>query len=123
MGTITGLKNISQSLMAVRYDLLANEVLTIVLESERNAKVNWDDGGVSWTIQSRNAYKTKVEHSLANEGDDAELWTEDDNSPFSNSKGSEGNEGNRIERIRFTAETNGCTVVVASGSKFKGIIT
>ena len=109
-----------QAISIAEIDLDLNEVAVVDLDHLRNAKVRWDDGGVSWTINAQNDgdnISVKVEHSLMPEGDDAKYWVEDFESPFT--KATQGNEHFRVQRIRFTATSGDITVVVASASKFQ----
>ena len=88
----------------------------VVFQAKRSANVDWQDGGVSWTIAPQapdTDFSVKVEHSLVADGDH---WVEDNESPFD--EPSQGAEEYRIERIRFTNTGAAVTVVVASPSVF-----
>lgn len=123
MGVITKTTSAQGRVINV-IDLNQGDVAIVDLHESVHAPVPWGNGGVSWTINHANAFSCKVEHSLLPAGyDDEKHWVEDSQSPFSKGNGSEGNEYNRVQRIRFTAVTGACCVVVSSGSKFRSEVT
>lgn len=117
MATVTPMQG-HQSLQIAVIALDNGETATVALQAARQAKVDWFDGGVSWTItpqdDAADDFEVVVEHSLAPEGN---YWVPDQNSPFDEKSG--GAERNRIERVRFTNTGNGVNIVVASASKFE----
>ena len=119
MATVTRHQS-AQSLNVTAIDFEAGDIVTVDLRDRRHASVNWENGGVSWTINSATAFNVKVEHSLMPSGDDAKYWTEDSDSPYT--ANAEGNEHFRVQRIRFTAMSGTPTVVVASNSKYKVLV-
>ena len=112
-----------QALQIEKISLAAGEVVTVDLAEKRNAKVNWDGGGVSWTIKesaiASATFEVKVEQSLLPAGfDDADDWSDDLESPFT--EADQGSEIHRISRIRFSnaAGSHTVTIIVASNAKF-----
>ena len=116
MATITKHQS-SQALAIAQIEMEAGDVVTINLSAPIHSRVSWENGGVSWTINSATAFSVKVEHSLMPTGDDERFWTEDFDSPFAS--GAEGNEHFRVQRVRFTAASGTPTVVVASNARFE----
>ena len=107
----------AQALDIAAIDFEAGDIVIVDLTARRLAKADWENGGVSWTINSATAFNVKVEHSLMPRGnDDAKYWTEDSDSPYTSN--AEGNEHFRVQRIRFTAMSGSPTVVVSSDGKF-----
>ena len=109
-----------QSLSIEELHIPAGESVTVAFAEARHARVDWHDGGVTWTINPERAgesFSCAVEHSLSPSGDEAYLWVPDEESPFS--EPSDGVEEYRMERVRFTAESGDVVVVVATASKVR----
>lgn len=111
----------SQGLQIVAVRLAANAVLTVTLAAPRDAKVNWEDGGLSWTVTpftEDDSIAYDVKHSLMPDGyDEHWAWAPDPASPFDGPE--EGKEARRLERIRFTnTGGNDIVVIVNSASKY-----
>ena len=103
-------------------ELTNGETATVNLDDDtRRAQVPWDDGGVTWTCQAKNngdPVSMRVWQSLAPSGDDFGYWVEDDQSPFS--EPAQGAEQYRIQRLRFTNNSNDdAVVIVSSAAKFE----
>ena len=116
-------KQSAQSLDARLIELVAGEVATIKLVPDKiggpAGPVNWDGGGVSWSVvpkTSGDAIDVSVDYSLYQAGD--EDWVPHVSSPFTEAK--QENECGRCDRIRFTiaAGSNPVYATVASNSKF-----
>jgi len=116
MATVTRLSS-AQSLSIAKILMDEGDRAVINLHSPRQARVDWDDGGVSWTIAG-SSVSVEVDHSLMPAGNDADDdWVPDALSPFQG--GSDGNEHYRIQRIRFHAKKGTPTVIVSSNAKFE----
>lgn len=109
-----------QSQSIRRFQLADGETALVEFAAARDAKVNWDNGGVTWTIreedESADTFSVVVEHSILPIGYDAHGdWVPDEQGPFT--EPSQGEESFRIERIRYTNTGDTVIVVVAAPSK------
>ena len=106
----------SQGLDSRIISLDAGEVAVVKFDK---GPVQWTNGGVAWTIQPETAgesIEVAVEQSLLSDGD--EDWTEDENSPFSETR--QDAEFVRINRLRFSnaAASNTVTISVLCSAPF-----
>lgn len=123
MATITA-KRSSQGLDTKLIAVTANEAVVVSLtpptKSGVRGAVNWDRGGLSWSIVPQTAGQSincAVHYSLFLEGD--EDWVPHVSSPFTAPK--QENEFGRCDRVRFTnaSGSNPVYVTVSSNSLFQ----
>ena len=117
-------KSSSQGLDTRLLELNAGETAIITFAPDQpggvSGRVNWLDGGVSWSLKAQNdgdAIDVAVDYSLFDKGD--EDWTPHQESPFTETH--QDAETYRISRMRFTNNSGvSIWVSISSNAKYNG---